>query len=98
MARKVVVSEMEVKNTSLSGEIIMESFGSTEEEVKMNNPEPAPHLNSCTCSPSLKEAWKPASVSSAVIDNCGSERNSEIVKETEDSNDGSVKPYSPSGV
>ena len=63
MARKVVVSEMEVNNTSLSGEIITESFGITEEEVKMNNIVPVPHLNSCTCSPSLKEAWKPSVVS-----------------------------------
>ena len=56
----------------------------------MNNLVPAPHLNSCKCPLSLKEAWKPASVSSMVIDNYGSECNNDIVKETEDSNDRSV--------
>ena len=76
----------------------MELFGSTEEEVKLNNLVPAPHLNSCKGPLSLKEAWKPASVSSATSDNYGSECNNDIVKETEDSNDGSVKPYYPSGM
>ena len=65
----------------------MESFGSTEEEVKMNNLVPAPHLNSCKCSPPLEEARKMDSVSSATSDNSGSERNNEIMTETEDSND-----------
>ena len=38
------MSEMEGNNVALSGERIMESVGSYEEEVKLNTPVPAPHI------------------------------------------------------
>ena len=43
-ARKVVVSEKEGNVPDLSGEGIMESVGSPEEEVKLITPVPAPHI------------------------------------------------------
>ena len=60
---KVVVSEKEGNTAALSGEVVMESVGGPEEEVKSNTPVPAPHLNICKGPPSLKEAWKPSVVS-----------------------------------
>ena len=54
-------------------------------------------LNSCKCPPSLEEARKPASVKIVASNNSGSECNNKIVKDTKDSDYGSVKPYSPSG-
>ena len=48
----------------------MESVGSIEEEVHLNTPVPAPHLNSCKVLTSLEEAWKPAVVISVSSDNC----------------------------
>ena len=76
----------------------MESVGSPEEEVKLNTPVPAPHLNICNPPPSLEEAWNPDTVSSVASDNSVSECNSKIVTEKEQSNGGSVKPSSPSGM
>ena len=55
-------------------------------------------LNICKGPPSLEEAWKPAAVSSVASDNYGSKCNNEIVTETDESDDGSVKPSSPSGM
>ena len=75
-----------------------QSVGRPEEEVKLNTPVPTPHLNSCKVPPSLEEAWKPDAVRSVASDNSGIECNNKIVTETEESNDGSVKPYSPSGI
>ena len=92
------MSEKEGNNAALSGEVIMDSVGIPEEEVRFNIPVSAPHLNSCKGPPSLEEAWKLAAVSSVANDNAGSGCNNEIVTETEDSNNGSVKPYSPSGM
>ena len=43
-AIKIVVSEKEGNTAALSGEVIMESVGSTEEEVKFNNPLPEPYI------------------------------------------------------
>ena len=42
--RKVVVSEKDVNTAALSGELIMESVGSPEEEVKFNTPVSAPFI------------------------------------------------------
>ena len=55
-------------------------------------------MNSCKLPTSLEEEWNPAAVSSVVSDNADSECNNDIVTETDDSDDGSVKPYSPSGI
>ena len=55
-------------------------------------------INSYKCPPSLEEAWKPDVVISVASDNYGSEFNSYIVTETDDSNDGSMRPSSPSGM
>ena len=41
---KVVLLENEVNTTALSIEVIMESFGITEEEIKLNNLLPAPYI------------------------------------------------------
>ena len=74
----------------------MNSVGSTEEEVKLNTPVPAPHLNIYKAPSSLKEAWNPAAVSIVSSDNTGSEYDKNIVRGVEGSDDGTVKPYSPS--
>ena len=42
-ARKVVVLENEGNTAALSGEVIMESVGSPEAEIKLNTPIHAPH-------------------------------------------------------
>ena len=55
-------------------------------------------LNSCKVPPLLKEAWKRSVVISVARDNSGSECNNKIVKETDTTDGGSVKPYSPSGM
>ena len=55
-------------------------------------------LNSCKGPPLLEEAWKPAAVSSVVSDNADIECKNEIVTDTDDSNDGSVKLSPPSGM
>ena len=49
-------------------------------------------LNNCKVAPSLEEAWNPDAVSSVSSDNPGSECNNDIVTETDESNDVSVKP------
>ena len=38
------MSEKEGNTPALSGEVIMESFGSPEEEVKLNTHVPVPHI------------------------------------------------------
>ena len=43
-ARKVGMSEKEENTPALSGEVIMESFGSPEEEIKLNTPVPELHI------------------------------------------------------
>ena len=43
-ARKDVVLEKEGNTPVLSGEVIMESVGSPEEEVKLNTPVPITHI------------------------------------------------------
>ena len=55
-------------------------------------------LNICKGPPSLEEAWNTAEVSSMASGNSVSECNNEIVTELDDSVDGSVKLYSPSGM
>ena len=67
--------EKEGNTAALSGERIMDSVGSPEEEVNLNNPVPAPHLNSCKGPPSLDEAWKSSAVRSLASDNSVSEYN-----------------------
>ena len=47
---------------------------------------------------SLEGAEKLAYVRSVASDNYGSEFNNDIVAEAEKSDDGSVEPYSPSGI
>ena len=42
--RKKLTSEKEGNIPDLSAEVIMESVGSPEEEVKFNTPVPAPHI------------------------------------------------------
>ena len=76
----------------------MESVGIPKEEVKLNTPVSATHLNRCKFPPSLEEAWEPAAVISVTSDNSYIECNNKIVTEIEESDDGSVKPYSPSGM
>ena len=66
------MSEKEGNTTALSEEVIMDSVGSLEEEVKLNTAVPAPHLNSCKGPSSLEEACKTAAVSSVASDNAGS--------------------------
>ena len=77
--RNVFMSENEGNAADLSGEVILESVGSPEEEVKFNTPISAPHLNICKGPPSLEEAWKSAIVRSVASDNAGRECNKEIV-------------------
>ena len=53
-AKKVVLSEKEGNAAYLSGEVIMESVRSTEEEVNLNTPVPAPFIiHSSSSSPPL---------------------------------------------
>ena len=61
----------------------------------MNTPVPAPHINRCKIPPSLDEEWKTAAVISVPSDKVDSEFNSDTVTDTEESEDGGVKPYSP---
>ena len=52
--RKLVVSENEGNTAALSGEVIMDSVGSPEEEFKLNTAVPAPHiLTSSSSHPTL---------------------------------------------
>ena len=55
-------------------------------------------LNSRKGPTSLEEAFNPAVWSIGESDNSGSECNNEIVIEIDESNDGSIKPSSPSGM
>ena len=55
-------------------------------------------LNSCKGPPSFEEELNLASVSSVASDNTISEFNNYILIYTHDSDDGSEKPYSPSGM
>ena len=55
-------------------------------------------LNSCRVPTSLEEVWNLDAVSSVASDNSGSEFNNDIVTETDDSDDVSVKPFPPSGM
>ena len=54
-------------------------------------------MNICKGPNSLEEAWKPTTVSRVESDNDVSEFNNEILTETDEHDDGSVKPSSPSG-
>ena len=72
-ARKVVVSENEGNAAALSGELIIESVGSSEEEVKLNKHIPQPYFNIFKGPPSLEEARKTAAVNSVASDNYASE-------------------------
>ena len=74
----------------------MESVGSPEEEVKLNTPIPVPHLNIYKVNPLVEEARNLDVVISVPSDNYFSECNNNIVTETEESNDGSLKPSPPS--
>ena len=53
-------------------------------------------LDICKFLPPLEKAWNLAAVSSLTSDNVGSECNNEIVTDMDDSDDGSLKPSSPS--
>ena len=53
-------------------------------------------LDICKFPPSLEEAWELAAVSSLTSDNVGSECKNEIVTDMDESDDGGVKPSSPS--
>ena len=55
-------------------------------------------LNRCKGPPSLGESLNTATVISVASDNYGSEFNNDIVTETEESDDGSAKLSSPSGM
>ena len=55
-------------------------------------------MNICKGPTSLEEACNPAAMSSAESDNNISEWKNGIVTETDDSDDGSVKPSPPSGM
>ena len=55
-------------------------------------------LNICIVPTPLEEAWNLAAVSIVASDNYGSEYNNEVLKETDNSNYGSVKPSSPSRI
>ena len=55
-SKNVFILEKEGNTAALSGDLIMESVGSPEEEVKLNTPVPATHINSCKYPPSLDEA------------------------------------------
>ena len=92
------MSEKKRNTADLSGEVMAQSVGRPEEEVKLNTPVPTPHLNSCKVPPSLEEAWKPDAVRSVASDNSGIECNNENVIEKNDCDYGSVKLYSPSGM
>ena len=48
--------------------------------------------------PSLEESWNPAAVRRVASDNSGSECNNEILTENDESDDGIIKPSSPSGM
>ena len=76
----------------------MESVVSPEEEFKLDTPVPVPHLNLRKGPLSLEEVWKTAAVNSVTSYNYGRECKNEIVTETEDSNNRSVKPSSHSGM
>ena len=97
-AGNVFVQEKEGNTAALSGDLIMDSVESPEEEVKLNTPVPETHINSCKDPTSLYEAWTSSAVIGVVSDNSGSECNNKIVKETDTTDGGSVKPYSPSGM
>ena len=56
------------------------------------------NMNSFKGPSSLEEARKLAAVISAASDNSGSECNNEIVTETDEYNEGSVKPSPPSAM
>ena len=55
-------------------------------------------LNICKGPPSLGESLNTAIVSSVASDNYGSEFNNDIVTDTDESDDGNLKPFSPSGI
>ena len=95
-ARNFVVSEKEENIAALSGDVIMQSVGIPKEELKLNKPVPAPHLNSCKFHTSLEEACNLDAVIIVGSDNSSSECNNQMVIETEDYDYGSVKPSSPS--
>ena len=97
-ARKVVMLEKEGNPSAFYVEVIMESVGSPEEEVKLNTPVLAPHLNICKIPTSLEETQNMATVRCVASDNASSECNNNIVTETKDSDNISVKPSSPSGM
>ena len=61
-ARKYLISEKEGNTTYLSGEVIMESFGSPEEEVQQNTHVTEPHFipYSSSYPPFLAQVLKPA--------------------------------------
>ena len=56
------------------------------------------NVNICKVPPSLEEVWNLASVIIVANNNSGSEWNNEIVIDTDDYDDISVKPSSPSGM
>ena len=53
-------------------------------------------LSICKALPSLEEDWNPSNIISVASDIYGSECNSDIVTETDEYNDGSMKPFPPS--
>ena len=76
-AREVVMSEKEVNTPYSSGEVIMESFGISEEEVNMNTPVTAYYnLTSSSSSTNLlQQVSNPDGKISVAIENDGIEAN-----------------------
>ena len=82
MARKVFMFKNEVNTPYSSGEVNMDSVGSTKEQIKFNTPVPEPHDIAYTYSspPFLAQVANPDSESISVNDNYGSEANNDGAK------------------
>ena len=75
-AREVVMSEKEVNTPYSSGEVIMESFGISEEEFNMNTPVTDYNLTSSSSSTHLlQQVSNPDGKISVAIENDGIEAN-----------------------
>ena len=77
---------------------VVDAMGGVLKGINQDNRNYDTSMNSFKGPSLLDEALKPAAVSSVTSDNSISERNNDIVTETDGFDDGSVKPYSPSGI
>ena len=93
------MSEKEVNTPALSGEGIMDSVGSPEEEVKLNTPVPSPHIipSSSSSPPFLPQVLNIAAKISLVSENDGIEANKYGATETVLWNKGGRYPSSGVG-